>query len=67
VFVTALIFVFSALLTFTLAFVAFSVRYVINSFNKQFKEINNKLDTVFKYVDDNRNSMSNHVDKHHTK
>ena len=77
-FVTALITVFGALLSFTIAFLFMSVRYLINSFDKKLetcnKNISDKLDLIIKDTDSNEksithahNRLSEHVDKHHTK
>ncbi len=77
VFITALITVFGALLSFTIAFLFMSVRYLINSFDKKLdtynKNLSDKIDTLMKYAEDNKkaighahNRVSDHVDKHHT-
>lgn len=78
VFVTALIIVFGSLLSFTMAFLFMSVKYLINSFDEKLeacnKNISDKLDLIIKDADNNEKStnrahdrISDHVDKHHTK
>ncbi len=77
-FIAALISVFGALLSFTVAFLFMSIRYLINSFDKKLescsKNISEKIGVLMKYAEDNKkaidhahNRVSNHVEKHHTK